>query len=156
MRELSCSSQNFTAVQHTPWDEIFLSGPYRNSLPVDNPRIAALLNDHVFVVIVSMGRRCRGFMASPEGHLAPIYPIEYITLHPGVDWLVLTILFAVCFMNSGKLSMVGKRMLFPATVNACPSVTAKPSVWNRPQWMVSRITGMVEGDRRDAWWATPS
>jgi hypothetical protein len=75
------SRQNFTAVHHTPRDEVFLSGPHRNSLPADNQRIAALQNSHVFVVIMGMGRRCRRLVAGPKGHLAPIRPIERITLH---------------------------------------------------------------------------
>lgn len=77
------SGQNFTAVQHTPRDEVFLSGPHRNSLPADNQRIAALHNCHVFVVLMRMGRRSRRLMAGPKGHLAPVRPIEHITLYAG-------------------------------------------------------------------------
>jgi hypothetical protein len=42
--------------------------------------IAALHNDHVFVVIVSVCRRCCSFTASPKCHLAPVFSVEYVTL----------------------------------------------------------------------------
>src|SRR5207249_35209 len=72
--------QNFATVQYAPWDEVLLSGLQWNPLPVDDQGIAALNNDHVFVVIMHVHRGGRSFPAGPKRHLAPVCPIEYVTL----------------------------------------------------------------------------
>jgi hypothetical protein len=55
---VNCSgaSNNFTAVMDTTSDEIFLSSRQWNALAIDNQGVAALSDDHVFVVVVNM--RC--------------------------------------------------------------------------------------------------
>jgi hypothetical protein len=70
----------FAAVQHAPWDEIFLSIFQGNPLSINDQRVAALHNDHIFVVIVGMRFRWRCFVARPKCHLAPICSIEHVTL----------------------------------------------------------------------------
>lgn len=72
---------NFAAVRHAAWNEIFLSGLHLNLFSIDNQRIAALHNEHIFVVNVDMWRRCRSFTAGPIRHLASISAVEDITLN---------------------------------------------------------------------------
>ena len=50
----SSASHDFTAVPHALRDEVFLSSIYGTPLSIDDQRIAALYNDHVFVVFVDM------------------------------------------------------------------------------------------------------
>lgn len=45
--------------------------------------IAALHNEHVFVVLVGVRRRSCSFTAGPKRHLAPIYSVEDVTLNAG-------------------------------------------------------------------------
>jgi len=52
----SGAGYNVTAVVDTTSDEIFLSSPQRNALAIDDQGVAALNDDHVFVVVVNM--RC--------------------------------------------------------------------------------------------------
>jgi hypothetical protein len=58
--------ENFTTVRNAVRNEVFFAGPYWNSLAIDDQGIAALHNDHVFVVIVSVCHRCCSFTASPK------------------------------------------------------------------------------------------
>src|SRR5437667_350284 len=74
----SWSSQNFAAMQYTAGDEVLFSGVHGDPLPVDDQRVAAWRHEHVFVVVVSMRRGCRGFTAGPERQLAPVRPVEYV------------------------------------------------------------------------------
>jgi hypothetical protein len=73
--------KNFAAVWYAAWNEIFLSSPYRNPLSIDDQRIAALYDEHVFVVFVDMSRGCRGFTTGPKRHLAPVSAVEDKTLN---------------------------------------------------------------------------
>ena len=50
----SGSSFNFPTVQCTLRNKEFFSRPDGNSLSIDDQRIAALHNDHVFVIVVDM------------------------------------------------------------------------------------------------------
>jgi len=50
----SGSSFDFAAMWYTLRNEVFFSRPYGNPLSIDDERIAALHNDHVFVVVVNM------------------------------------------------------------------------------------------------------
>jgi len=52
----SGASHDFTAVANASRDEVFLSSIYGNPLSIDDQGIAALYNDHVFVVFVDMFR----------------------------------------------------------------------------------------------------
>ena len=74
--DCSGSSQNFTPMRHATRDEIFFSGPHRNSLALDDQGITTLHNDHVFVVIVGMWRGSCGLTAGPKCHLASVCSIE--------------------------------------------------------------------------------
>ena len=73
--------ENFTTVRNAVRNEVFFAGPYWNSLAIDDQGIAALHNDYVFVVIVSVCRRCCSFTASPKCHLAPVFSVEDVTLN---------------------------------------------------------------------------
>ncbi len=73
--------KNFAAVLDAAWNEIFFSGLHRNPLPIDDQGIAALHNDHVFVVIVDMRRRYRIFTAAPKRHLASVSAVEDVPLN---------------------------------------------------------------------------
>src|SRR5437016_4226673 len=63
-----------------PRDQVLLSGFEWNPLPLDDQGIAALNNDHIFVVVVRVRCGDRSFRATPKRHLAPVCPIEYVTL----------------------------------------------------------------------------
>jgi len=76
----SSTSHNFTTVRYAARDEVFFPGFHWNPVSVDDQGVATLHNYHVFVVIVDMFPRRRGFSAGPERHLASIYPIEHVTL----------------------------------------------------------------------------
>jgi hypothetical protein len=46
-------SDNFATVQHSPRDQIFVSGVQRNAPPIDHQGVASLHYDHVFVVVMA-------------------------------------------------------------------------------------------------------
>ena len=48
----------------------------QNALPVYDQRVAALHNEHVFVIIVNVFQGRRILTASPECHLAPVYSVQ--------------------------------------------------------------------------------
>ena len=72
----SGSSQCFTPMRNTTWDEVFLPGPHRNPRAIDDQGIATLDNHHVFVVIVGVWRGCSGLTAGPKSHLASVCSLE--------------------------------------------------------------------------------
>jgi hypothetical protein len=47
------SSNNFTTVHYTSRNEVLLSGFHRNSVAIDNQRVAALQDGEVFVKVVA-------------------------------------------------------------------------------------------------------
>ena len=59
-------SDDLTPVRDAARDDVFLPSFYLNPLPVDDQRIAALYNYHVFVVIVDMFRRGRSLSTFPK------------------------------------------------------------------------------------------
>jgi hypothetical protein len=59
-------SQNFATVWDAARDEIFLPGVHWDPLSIDDQGLAALHNNHVFIVIVSVYRGCSSFTAGPE------------------------------------------------------------------------------------------
>ena len=75
----SGSSFDFATMRYTLRNKVLFSRPDENSLSVDDHRIAALHNDHVFVKVVDMFRRRGVLAACPERHLAPIASIKYVT-----------------------------------------------------------------------------
>jgi len=77
----SGSSLHFATVLDASRDDVFFPGPDRNSLAIDDQGIAALHNDHVFVVIVGVGRGCGGLRAAPKRHLASVRSVEDKTLN---------------------------------------------------------------------------
>ena len=74
---------HFATVRYAARDEVFLAGPHWNPLPIDDQGIAALDNDHVFVVIVGVSRGYRRFTAGPKCHLASVSSIEDVALNAG-------------------------------------------------------------------------
>jgi hypothetical protein len=80
MRDGSGLRQNFPAVPYAAGDEVLLSSRQWNPLSVNDQGVAALNHDHVFIVIVDVRCGSRSFTAGPKRHLAPIRPIEYVTL----------------------------------------------------------------------------
>jgi hypothetical protein len=66
---------------HAVWNEIFLSGLYRNPLPIDDQGITALHHEHIFVVSVDMLCGCCSFTAGPKRHLASVSAVENITFN---------------------------------------------------------------------------
>jgi hypothetical protein len=50
----SSSSNDVAIVQHTAWNEALLASSHRDPFSVDDQGVAALNNDHVFVVIMSV------------------------------------------------------------------------------------------------------
>jgi hypothetical protein len=64
----------------TASDEIFFSLPQRNALAIDDQGVAAINDDHVFVVFVNV--RC-GFCrlrTGPKGHLAAVDTIKDVAI----------------------------------------------------------------------------
>ncbi len=78
----SSTGHNFTTVRYAARDEVFFPGFDWNPFAVDDQGVATLHNYHIFVVIVDMFCRARGFSAGPERHLASIYRIEHVALNP--------------------------------------------------------------------------
>src|ERR1035441_2928766 len=78
----SGSSQNFATVLDAARNEVFFPGPDRYSLAIHDQGIAALHDDHVFVVIVGVRRGCGGLRADPKRHLASVRSIEDKTFYP--------------------------------------------------------------------------
>jgi hypothetical protein len=78
----SSTSHDFTTVRYAARDEVFFPGFHWNPLSVDDQGVATLHDYQIFVVIVDMFRRARGFSACPKCHLAPLDPIEHVTLDP--------------------------------------------------------------------------
>src|ERR1035437_776950 len=76
------STFNFTAMDHTARDVVFLSGLDGYPLRADDQRVASLHHDHVFVELMHMSRRCRRLATSPECHLAPLCTIKHIPFAP--------------------------------------------------------------------------
>src|SRR5271155_2504119 len=75
----SRAGKGFAAMPASSWYEIFLPSPDGNSLVVNDQRITALHNDHVFVEIVHMRLRACSFMTGPESHLTAVRAIEKIS-----------------------------------------------------------------------------
>jgi hypothetical protein len=75
------SSDNFTTVHHTSRNEVLLSSFQRNSLAVDDQRVATLHDGEVFVKVVRVRCGSGRLAAGPKGHLAPIRAVKYITFH---------------------------------------------------------------------------
>jgi hypothetical protein len=71
--------QNFATVEHATRYEVFLPGPHRDPLSVDDQGITALHHDHVFVIGVDVCRGCSRFTAGPKRHLTPVRSIEHVT-----------------------------------------------------------------------------
>jgi hypothetical protein len=70
----------FATVKHSSGNEVFTSRLHRNLFPVDDQGVAALDNDHVFVVVVCVfGGHCI-FATCPKGHLTAVHAVEDITL----------------------------------------------------------------------------
>src|ERR1035438_324461 len=78
----SGSSHNFATVLDATRNEVFFPSPHRNSLAIDDQGIAALHDDHVFIVTVGVGRGFGGLWAAPKRHLASVRSIKDKTLHP--------------------------------------------------------------------------
>src|SRR5215472_3801211 len=76
----SGSSFDFPTMRYTLRNKVLFSRPDENPLSVDDHRIAALHNDHVFIKVVDMFRRRGVLAACPERHLAPIASIKNVTL----------------------------------------------------------------------------
>jgi hypothetical protein len=57
-------------------NEILFSGSDWYALVINYERVAALNDDHVFVVFMRVRSRHRGFTASPKRHLTSIGPIK--------------------------------------------------------------------------------
>jgi hypothetical protein len=76
-------SRNLTTMRHTARDEVLLACLHRNPFPVNDQRVTALHNHHIFVLVMDMFHGGRGFTASPERHLASVGSIEYVTLGAG-------------------------------------------------------------------------
>jgi hypothetical protein len=75
------SGDYFTTVPYTPCNEILLARPYWNPLALDEERVAALHNQHVFVILMHMLVGHRVFGASPKRHLASVFSIEDVTFN---------------------------------------------------------------------------
>src|SRR5690349_11205685 len=76
----SCSCQNFSTVRHSAPNEVFVSSIQRNPIAIDDQGIAALHNEHVFVVVVHMLRGSCVVGARPERHLDPITSVKHVSL----------------------------------------------------------------------------
>lgn len=63
------------------WNEVLFASTNGNSLFTDDQRVAALHDDHIFVVVVNVGSRTCRFVARPKSHLAFICPIKHIAFH---------------------------------------------------------------------------
>jgi hypothetical protein len=79
----SGSSFYLTTMRHAARDEVFLTCLHRNPFSVNDQRVAALHNHHVFVVVMDMFRGGCSLTAGPECHLTFVDPIEHVTLNPG-------------------------------------------------------------------------
>ena len=77
----SGSSQDFATMHDTARNEVFFPSPHRDSLAIDDYCIAALHDDHVFVVIVGVGRGYGVLWAAPKRHLASVRSIKDKTLY---------------------------------------------------------------------------
>jgi hypothetical protein len=77
----SSSSENFSTVEHSTSDEIFLASPQWYAFPIDDQCVASLHNNHVFVVVVGVGCRCRGVAAGPKCHLTAVFTVKNIALN---------------------------------------------------------------------------
>ncbi len=72
----SASRDNLAAMFYTACNEILISAVQGDALPVDDKRIAAFEDNHIFVVVVNVRSGLRCFAASPESHLVPVNSIE--------------------------------------------------------------------------------
>jgi hypothetical protein len=57
------------------------SPPRRDSLTINDRRVAASHNDHVFVVVAYMRCGNHRLAASPKRHLADVGPVKDVTFH---------------------------------------------------------------------------
>ena len=74
---------NFATVRSAPWNEVFLPCVHRNPLPVNNQRVAALHDQHVFIEFVIVSGRRSGLVARPECHLASVQAVKDVAFNTG-------------------------------------------------------------------------
>src|SRR5437660_1063328 len=77
----SRSGDNFSSVRSATLNEVFLTSGYRNSLPINNQRIAPLYNYHVFIEFMNVRRRRSGLTACPKRHLTAIYTVKKVAIN---------------------------------------------------------------------------
>jgi hypothetical protein len=77
----SCSGKNFAAMQDTPRDEILLPGFQRNPISINDQRVAALHDQHVFVEFMGVRLGCCSFLTGSESHLTTFYTVKNIALN---------------------------------------------------------------------------
>lgn len=75
------SGSNLATMRYASRYEVFFSSSDRNVFTVDGQRVAALHDEHVFVIIVDMFRGSRVLIASPECHLASVHSIKHVAFH---------------------------------------------------------------------------
>jgi hypothetical protein len=77
----------------------FLACPHRDPCSVNDQRVAALHNHHVFVQVMHMFSGSRGFTAAaPECNFGFRWPLEHGTFNPRCGLIGAGILLAGCFM----------------------------------------------------------
>ena len=74
---------HFSRVRSATSNQVFLSGAHRNSISINNERVTALHDDHIFIEFVNVGGGDGGFDARPQRHLASVCPVENIALDAG-------------------------------------------------------------------------
>lgn len=82
--DCSSSGEDLAAVRDTARDQEFIATMQRDAISVDEQRVTALDDNHVFIVRVHVRRRLSGLAASPKRHLATVEAVENIAFHPGV------------------------------------------------------------------------
>lgn len=91
---VSRSPKNLSTVHDALRDKVFFSRLHWNSTSVDDQRIAALHDEHVFVEFMRVRLGGCRFPGGPESHLATFHAVEDIAFHSWGGLIVLRDLFA--------------------------------------------------------------
>jgi|ERR1035438_5547158 hypothetical protein len=74
----SGSSDDLARVLNASRDEKFLAGFQGDAVSIDDQRVAALHDHHVFVVIVGVNGGISCLTAGPKSHLTAVHAIEHV------------------------------------------------------------------------------